>query len=106
MEVACAAKRNFDREYKKTFATKSATTSREQMQQHAVRGRQSYSITSSARASRDGGTSMPSTFAVVTLMTRSNLVGCSIGRSAALAPRRILSTKLAARRNRSGKFAP
>jgi hypothetical protein len=28
MEVACAAKRNFDREYKKTFATKSARTCR------------------------------------------------------------------------------
>src|SRR5262245_43945843 len=26
MEVACAAKRNFDREYKKTFATKSANS--------------------------------------------------------------------------------
>jgi hypothetical protein len=33
MEVAFAAKRNFDREYKKTFATKSAITGREQVQQ-------------------------------------------------------------------------
>ena len=32
---------------------------REQMQQHAVRGSQSYSITSSARASSVGGTSRP-----------------------------------------------
>jgi hypothetical protein len=51
-----------------------------------------YSITSSARASSVGGTSRPSAFAVVKLMTRSNLVGCSTGRSAGLAPRKILST--------------
>ena len=36
-----------------------------------------YSITSSARASRVGGTSRPSAFAVLRLMIRSNLVGCS-----------------------------
>src|SRR5262249_42075320 len=36
MEVACTAKRNFDRECKKTFATKSAITGREQMQQEDV----------------------------------------------------------------------
>ena len=40
-----------------------------------------YSITSSARASSIGGTSMPSAFAVLRLMTSSNLVGCSTGRS-------------------------
>src|SRR5262245_1311110 len=51
-----------------------------------------HSITSSARAMRVGGTSRPSAFAVVRLMTRSNLVGCSTGISAAFAPRRILST--------------
>jgi hypothetical protein len=51
-----------------------------------------YSITSSARASSDGGTSRPSTLAVVKLMTRSNLVGCSTGMSAGFAPRKILST--------------
>jgi hypothetical protein len=39
------------------------------------------SITSSARASSVGGTSRPSTLAVVKLMTRSNLVGCSTGMS-------------------------
>src|SRR5262245_8726633 len=33
MEVACTAKRNFDRECKKTFATKSARSCREQVQQ-------------------------------------------------------------------------
>src|SRR5262249_5942393 len=51
-----------------------------------------HSITSSARASSVDGTSRPRAFAVVTLMTRSNLVGCSTGSSPGLAPRRILST--------------
>ena len=51
-----------------------------------------HSITSSARASSVGGISRPSAFAVIRLMTRSNLVGCSTGRSAGFAPRRILST--------------
>src|SRR5499427_3071811 len=51
-----------------------------------------HSITSSARVSRVGGISRPSTLAVVRLMTKSNLVGCSTGMSAGFAPRRILST--------------
>src|SRR5262249_9647194 len=51
-----------------------------------------HSITSSARASSVGGTSRPSVLAVVRLMTRSNLVGCSTGMSAGLVPRKILST--------------
>ena len=50
-----------------------------------------YSITSSARARSDGGTSIPSDFAVLRLMVSKNLVGCSIGRSAGLAPLRIRS---------------
>jgi hypothetical protein len=50
-----------------------------------------HSITSSARASSVGGTSRSSAFAVVRLMTRSNLVGCSTGMSAGLVPRKILS---------------
>src|SRR6516162_8956910 len=45
-----------------------------------------HSITSSARASNAGGTSSPSARAVTRLMTNSNLVGCSTGRSAGLAP--------------------
>src|SRR6266536_3369469 len=48
-----------------------------------------YSITSSAFASSEGGTVRPSPFAVLRLMTNSNLVGCMIGRSAAFAPWRI-----------------
>src|SRR5262249_36104962 len=50
---------------------------------------QFHSITASAR-SRDGfGIVMPSALAVLRLITRSNLVGCSTGRSASFAPRRI-----------------
>ena len=51
-----------------------------------------YSITSSARASSAGGTSSPSAFAVVRLMTRSNLVGACTGRSAGFSPLRMRST--------------
>src|SRR5262249_32442203 len=58
-----------------------------------------HSITSSARASRVGGISMPRAFAVVKLMTRSNFVGCSTGISPGFVPRRILSTWSAAPRN-------
>ena len=57
-----------------------------------------YSITSSARARRVGGIVRPRALAVFRLMTSSNFVGCSTGRSAGLAPFRILSTKAAARR--------
>ena len=39
---------------------------------------------SSARASTDGGIVRPSALAVLRLMTSSNLVGCSTGRSAGL----------------------
>src|SRR5262249_4698053 len=65
-----------------------------------------HSITSSARRRNDSGIVRPSTLAAVTFRTRSNLVGCSTGRSAGFAPRRILSTRPAARRNRSRKFGP
>src|SRR5258706_15997486 len=54
-----------------------------------------YSITSSGWASSVGGTVRPSAFAVLRFMTSSNLVGCSIGRSAGLAHFRILPTKVA-----------
>ena len=51
-----------------------------------------YSITSSARESSDGGMVRPSAFAVLRLITSSNLVGCSTGRSAGFVPLRIRST--------------
>src|SRR5262245_56308312 len=51
-----------------------------------------HSITSSASASGFSGMVTPSALAIVRLMTKSNLVGCSIGRSDGFAPRMILST--------------
>src|SRR6266516_1128192 len=65
-----------------------------------------HSITSSASASRAGGTSRPSVLAVLRLITNSNFVGCTTGRSAGFAPFKILSTEEAVRRYRSGKFVP
>src|SRR5438876_9254744 len=51
-----------------------------------------YWITSSARPSSDGGIVRPRALAVLRLTTSSNFVGRSTGRSAGLAPLRILST--------------
>jgi hypothetical protein len=49
-------------------------------------------MTLSARASTCGGIVTPICFAVLRLITSSNLVGCSTGNSPGLAPLRILST--------------
>ena len=49
-----------------------------------------HSITSSAMASSDGGTVRPNMRAVVLLMTSSNLVDCTTGKSPGFAP---LSTR-------------
>src|SRR5262249_14358185 len=51
-----------------------------------------YSITSSASCWSLSGTSRPSVLAVLRLMTSSNLVGCSTGNSAGLAPCMTLAT--------------
>src|SRR5262249_3895257 len=51
-----------------------------------------YSTISSARASTEGGIVRASALAVLLLITSSNFVGCSMGRSASLAPFKILST--------------
>ena len=51
--------------------------------------RPAHSITSSARASSEGGTVMPSIRAVSALMTISNLLACRTGRSNGLAPLRM-----------------
>jgi hypothetical protein len=48
-----------------------------------------HSITSSARASSVGGTVRPSILAVSALMTSSNLLACTTGKSAGLAPLRM-----------------
>ena len=65
-----------------------------------------YSITSSARARNDDENSKPIALAVLRFTTRSNSVGCSTGRSSGFAPRRILSTYSAARRNRLVVLGP
>jgi hypothetical protein len=64
-----------------------------------------YWITSSARRSSDGGIVIPRAWAVLRLMISSNVVGCSTGKSAGLAPFRILSTYVAPRRYPSGTLA-
>jgi len=58
---------------------------REQAQQRTCSEAGLYSITSSARTSSEGGRVSPSSLAVIMLITSSNLVGCSIGRSEGLA---------------------
>jgi len=63
-----------------------------QQETHALQQATPHSITSSARPSTIEGMVRPSAFAVTKLMTSSNLVGCSTGRSLGFAPRRILST--------------
>ena len=51
-----------------------------------------YLMTRSALASMLGGIVTPIAFAVLRFITSSNFVGCSTGRSAGLAPFKILST--------------
>src|SRR6185369_11037625 len=65
-----------------------------------------HRITRSALASTFGGIVNPICFAVLRLMTNSNLVGCSTGKSAGFAPFKILSTYEAARRNKSVTLTP
>ena len=76
------------------FRTRARRRAMSEMCQYRTHAKQSprYSITSSARTSNDGGTVRPSSLAVFMLITSSNLVGCSTGRSAGLVPLRILST--------------
>src|SRR5262249_6944578 len=65
-----------------------------------------HSITSSARASSVGGTSRPSAFAVLMLMTSSYWVGAGAGRAAGSPLLRRRSTWSAARRYWSRKLGP
>jgi hypothetical protein len=53
---------------------------------HALQQARLYSITSSARASTEVGTSRPSAFAVLRLIVSSYLVGACTGRSAGFSP--------------------
>jgi len=65
-----------------------------------------HRITSCAWKSTLGGIVRPRAVAVFRLMTSSKRVGCSTGKSAGLAPFRILSMYMAPRRNNSGRLAP
>jgi hypothetical protein len=64
-----------------------------------------HSITSSARRISASGGVRPRTLAVLPLITSTNLVGCSTGSSAGLAPFRTLSTNKAAPRYISASSA-
>jgi hypothetical protein len=64
-----------------------------------------HRITRSALAKTLGGMVNPICLAAFRLMMNSNFVGCSTGRSPGLAPLRILSTKVAARRYKSAMSA-
>jgi hypothetical protein len=70
------------------------------------RSKSRHSITSSARASSDGGTSRPSALAVLRFTVISNFVGNCTGRSPGFSPRRMRSTYEAARRTRSTGSTP
>ena len=80
--------------FNKLLARADQTTSPQEYLEPLIRTRPVlrllHSITSSARASSVGGTSTPSARAVGRLMTNSNLLDCTTGRSAGLAPLRIL----------------
>jgi hypothetical protein len=65
-----------------------------------------HSITSVASTSSSGGMVKPSALAVLRLMTNSSLVDCSTGKLAGLAPLKILSTYVAARRKLSARCWP
>ena len=54
---------------------------------------QPHSITSSASASKVRGTAMPSALAALRLITKVNLLACSIGRSPGFTPRRYSEMK-------------
>jgi hypothetical protein len=58
-----------------------------------------HSITRSARASSDSGTTRPSAFATLRLITSSTLFGCCTGRSAGFAPASIFPTYTPSRRH-------
>src|SRR5262249_14215689 len=77
---------------KQTCAVQLGTSALGQKRTHATQQKDCYSITSSALASSDAGTVRPSILVILVLMTKSNLVDCTTGRSAGLAPLRIRPT--------------
>ena len=84
----CPLRSDYDRIAASQRSAAWCQNGREQVQHpHSQKSR--YWITSSARASRVGGISRPSTCAVLRLITNSNLVGCTTGRSTGFSPLRI-----------------
>jgi|SRR5262245_12710005 len=73
---------------------------------NAPQQEQRYSITSSARSRIAVDGSMPIALAVFRFTTSSNFVGCSMGKSAGLAPRAIRSTNSATRPNSAVMLGP
>ena len=69
-------------------------------------GSPAHRMISSAWKRSVGGMVRPNSCAVFRLMTSSNFMGCSTGKSAGLAPFRILSTYLATPWNWSGRLTP
>src|SRR5262249_13859317 len=65
-----------------------------------------HAMPSSARTKNVSEIARPSVLAVLRLTMSANFVGCSIGRSAGLAPLRMRSPKYAARRYRARMFTP
>src|SRR5215472_4106194 len=75
----------------------------ERLEEHAPRA---HWMISSARPISACGIVRPRALALLRLMTSSNLVGCSTGKSLGLAPFRILSTNTATRRHMSLMSGP
>jgi hypothetical protein len=71
-----------------------------------LRRTRAYSITSSASICIETGTSIPSALAVFKLMTSSNFVGCSTGRSAGFLPIRIWPVRAPPCRYSHSELAP
>src|SRR5262249_8849128 len=65
-----------------------------------------YSMTWSTRSRMDSGIVSPSALAVLRLMTSSNFVGCSSGKSPGLAPFRILPVRDPRRLYASARLGP
>ena len=88
------------------YADQRTSSDRPGMSEKCHNQKRVYSINSSAATNRVCGTLRPSTLAVLRLITNSNLVGCSTGKSAGLVPFKILSTNTAARFHISITFGP
>src|SRR6516165_6925857 len=104
-QAVCSAKQRHQQQEREAPHRLLLYYTAEQRDELAALHLRAHSITSSARSSSVGGTSRPRALAVLRLMTRSNLVGCSTGMSPGFVPCKILSTTSAERRNRSGKLA-